>query len=255
MRLRDATQRRRQSQILIDGIREVGRALDGGVNLLEVFVEESNLSTTVSQDISKLLGRLPRELLQPVTPSIMQKLSYGQRQSEIVCVAQSPALELSRLPIAVENSLWLVIDRIEKPGNLGAILRSADAAGVSAVLLADPACDVFNPNAIRASLGTIFTVPLASADSHAIVNYLHHAGCKIFAARVEASKPYWDAVFTSSSAIVLGCEATGLGDNWRGESIENISIPMSGSADSLNLSVSASILMFEAIRQRCRAQR
>jgi TrmH family RNA methyltransferase len=143
-----------------------------------------------------------------------------------------------------------VIEGVEKPGNLGAVLRSADGAGLDAVIAASPRADLFNPNTIRASAGTVFTVPLASADTPDVLHWLRGDGFRILAARVDADHLYTDLTLTGRVALVLGTEAQGLGDAWTADDIEPVRLPMHGVADSLNVSVSAAILFYEARRQR-----
>jgi TrmH family RNA methyltransferase len=143
-----------------------------------------------------------------------------------------------------------VVEAVEKPGNLGAVVRSADGAGLDALLVADPRADPWNPNAIRASLGTVFSVPLAVAGAGRVLEHLRELGIRVVAARVQAAIPYTEADLTGGVAIVLGSEADGLTDAWDGPDVTAIGIPMLGVADSLNVSVSAAILFYEARRQR-----
>ena len=149
-----------------------------------------------------------------------------------------------------ENPIVVVLESVEKPGNLGAILRSADAAGVDAVIVCDPLTDMYNPNLIRSSIGGIFTVPTAAASSEETIKWLKDRGIKIYTAQLQDSSWYYDTDMTKGSAIVMGTEATGLTDIWRKAADAHIKIPMLGRLDSLNVSVSAAILMYEAVRQR-----
>ncbi len=143
-----------------------------------------------------------------------------------------------------------MIEGVEKPGNLGAILRSADASGIDAVIVSDPQIDVYNPNVIRSSIGCIFTVPLGVADTPTTIDWLKQKNVAIHCAALTASEPYTTVDFTNPSAIVMGTEATGLTDQWLESSDQNIIIPMHGVADSMNVSTSAAVILFEAIRQR-----
>jgi TrmH family RNA methyltransferase len=179
----------------------------------------------------------------------MGKLCFGDRADGLLAVAVTPerALETLCLP---EQPLVAVLESIEKPGNLGAILRSADGAGVDAVIVADPATYLFNPHAIRASLGAIFTVPIAATSSASAASWLREKAVRVFAARVEGAVPYTRADFVRRSAIVLGSEAAGLSDAWSGSNVTAISLPMRGAADSLNVSATAAVLFYEALRQR-----
>jgi RNA methyltransferase, TrmH family len=160
-----------------------------------------------------------------------------------------PSLELDRLGLPADP-LVLVIEALEKPGNLGAVLRSADGAGVDAVIAASPRTDLFNPNAIRASAGTVFSVPLAAASSGDVMAWLRRNGIRVVAARVEAERAYTDADLRGPVAIALGAETDGLTDAWSGDGVEAVNLPMLGMADSLNVSVTAAVLAYEARRQR-----
>ena len=151
-----------------------------------------------------------------------------------------------------ENPLLVVLEYLEKPGNLGSIVRTADAVGASAVLVADAAADLYNPNAIRASLGTVFTVRLAAASSQEVAAWLRRTGVRIFAARVDGAVTFWDADFRGPAAVVLGSEAHGLSSQWRADDITPISLPLLGHGDSLNVSAAAAVILYEATRQRRR---
>ena len=150
----------------------------------------------------------------------------------------------------MDAPLVAVLEGVEKPGNVGAVLRSADAAGVSALIAADPRTDLYNPNAIRASLGTIFTMPVCEAAGGETIEWLRANGFRIFAARVDGAIPYTEADYRGRSAIVLGSEAAGLSPLWRGDDVQAVRLPMLGAADSLNVSVTAAVLFYEALRQR-----
>jgi TrmH family RNA methyltransferase len=184
-----------------------------------------------------------------VTPPIMEKLSYGNRVEGVVAVAETPQRALLDLPMT-DDALVVVVEGVEKPGNLGAILRTADAAGLSALIVADGGTDLYNPNAIRASLGSIFTVPVCSVASQAALDWLGQHQFRMFAARVDATIDYTAADFRGRTAIVLGSEAHGLSDFWRKSEITAIRLPMHGRVDSLNLSATAAVLFYEALRQR-----
>lgn len=249
--LRDRRERDSTGLTLVDGAREVGRALAAGVALVEVFVCESLLAgPDARQALDLLRGRdIP---LQPVSETVFAKLAFGQRAEGLVAVVRIPstALDELRLPAV---PLVVVVEGVEKPGNLGAVLRSADGAGADAVIAASPATDLFNPNAIRASAGTIFAVPLAAAPSGETLGWLAGRALRIVTALVDAEKAYTDADLTGPLALVLGAEAEGLSDAWRKPDVQAVRIPMLGVADSLNVSVSAAILLYEARRQRDRS--
>jgi TrmH family RNA methyltransferase len=246
--LRDRRGRERAGLTLIDGAREVRRALDAGVEIAEAFVCEPLLA---GPDARAALDRLGATgvPVQATSERVFAKIAFGERAEGIVAVARIPPLELDRLELPA-RPLIVVVEAVEKPGNLGAVLRSADGAGVDALIAASPRTDLFNPNAIRASAGTIFSVPLAAADTSAVLAWLRAHGIRIIATRVGASTPYTEADLTGPVAVALGAETDGLTDAWSGPDVETVSLPMLGIADSLNVSVTAAILVYEARRQR-----
>ncbi len=248
IKLRDHRQRVKQGRFVIDGAREILRALHGQVPLDECFVCEAQCQSADSQ---QLLSRLrdTTATLWHVTPEVMAKLAFGERSEGVIAVAPTPRRTLADLSLA-DDALVAVIEGVEKPGNVGAILRSADAAGVSAVIAADPRVDLYNPNCIRASLGVVFTLPVCHATSAETLDWLQRRKARVFAARVDATLSYSSADYRGSAAIVLGSEAEGLSSVWRGEGIVPIQLPMRGTADSLNVSATAAVLFYEALRQR-----
>lgn len=246
--LRESRARRSQGRLLVDGAREIGRALDAGVRFPEAWVVPERMGSDAAQALLPRLHAAGADLL-TTTPALMAALAYGERDDGIVAVALEPPTDLARLSLP-EQPLLAVVERVEKPGNLGAVLRSADGAGVDAVIVADPRCDPWNPNAIRASLGTIFRMPLAVCSSEDVVAWLRRQGLRILAARVDGALDYDAADLTGPLAIVMGAEATGLGEAWSGADVTSVRIPMLGLADSLNVSASAAVLFYEARRQR-----
>ena len=183
------------------------------------------------------------------TPELLARLAYGDRDDGIVAIVAAPPTALDALDLPPEP-LVVVVEGVEKPGNLGAIVRSADGAGVDAVIVADPASDPWNPNAVRASIGTVFSIALAVCSAEDARAYLGAHGIRIVAADPDGERPYHEVDLTGALAIVLGAEAAGLSDTWRGEAIVRARIPMLGAADSLNVSATAAVLLFEARRQR-----
>ena len=171
-------------------------------------------------------------------------------ESGLVAVAKTPALEIERLQFASKKPLILVLDGIEKPGNLGACLRSAAATGADAVILTNPICDVFNPNAIRASRGCLFSVPLAVATSEEVIRLCSRLQIPVYTARVDGEIDFWRADFRGGAAIVLGNEAAGLQTSWSSSLCKSFVIPMCDDTDSLNVSISAAVTLYEAVRQR-----
>lgn len=247
-KLRDRRDRAREQRFLIDGRREISRAIAGGVVIAEAFVKETD---DPASDLAYLVGQLRQSgaSILLTAPAAFEKVSFGQRDERMVAVAQTPQASLASLRLPA-NPLVVVLEGVEKPGNVGAVLRTADAAGVSAVIVADGGTDLYNPNTIRASLGAIFTVPVRTASSVEALAWLQGQGLTIFAALVEGAIDYASASFRSPSAIVLGSEAAGLSKVWRGPETTAISLPMRGVVDSLNVSATAAVLMYEAARQR-----
>jgi TrmH family RNA methyltransferase len=185
----------------------------------------------------------------PVTEAVFARIGFGDRAEGAIGVLRIPSLELRDLTLP-DDPLVIVIEGVEKPGNLGAVLRSADGAGADAVIAADARTDPFNPNAIRASAGTVFTVPLAAAATADTLDWLGLRDMRIVAARVDAERLYTDADLTGPVAIAFGAESEGLSAAWSATGIEPIRLPMLGVADSLNVSVSAAVVLYEARRQR-----
>ena len=248
VRLRDRRHREKQQRILIDGARELRRAIAAGVKLVEAFVCESLCTSDDARQLLASLSETDGEILE-VSESVFEKLAFGQRVEGILGVAEMPHPTLQSLAVP-ENAVVAVLEGVEKPGNVGAVLRSADAAGMSAVILADPRTDLYNPNAIRASLGTIFSMPVCEAASGDVLLWLRERKFSIFTARVDGSLPYTEVDYRGPSAIVLGSEAAGLSPLWAGKDIQAVRLPMLGAADSLNVSVTAAVLFYEALRQR-----
>ena len=248
VRLRGRRERDREGVTLIDGVRENLRALAGGAVIREVFVLPELL---VEPEAKALLERLREEAVPIVElgPEAFEKLAYGDRLDGVVAVAETPLRTLETLALPSEP-LIAVIEGVEKPGNLGAILRTADGAGVNAVIVADSATDLFNPNIIRASIGTVFAVPVCVASSGEVLGWLQERGIAIIAARVDASVDYAAADYSGAVAIALGSEARGLSDAWGELARESVHVPMRGVADSLNVSATAAVLFYEALRRR-----
>jgi TrmH family RNA methyltransferase len=246
LELRDRRQRERAGRTLIYGAREITRALDAGVAPVELFV-----APTARDSQAPLVERAHERgaSIIAVAEPVIERLTYGDRSDGIVAVAPVPATTLAALSLP-DDPLLVVLEGVEKPGNLGAVLRSADAAGASAVIAADARTDLFNPNAIRASVGTVFSVPVAAAPSSEVLGWLRRAGARIVAARVDARDPYTDLDLRGPLAIVLGSEAAGLSGAWDAPDVTGARLPMLGIADSLNVSIAAAVLLFEARRQR-----
>jgi len=250
-RLRRGQHRRSQGRTLIDGVREISCALHAGVRLTEVFACPS-----LCRDAQA--GQLVDQLhaggvkVWCVTERVFQKLAFGERDEGVVAVAEAPRTTLDEIQLP-DNPLVAVLEGVEKPGNLGAVVRSADAAGVSAVVVADGRTDLFNPAAIRASLGTIFAVPVAATSATETLAWLLRHRVAIYATRVDGDVVYTDVDFRQPAAVVLGSEAEGLSPVWSAAGVTAVRLPMRGMADSLNLSVAAAVVFYEAMRQRAEA--
>lgn len=248
VKLREHRQRAKQGRILIDGSRELLRALAGGIDIEQAYVCESLCQSRESQELLVELANAGVDVWH-VTPEVFEKMSYGDRAEGVLAVAATPRRTLASLPMK-DDPLVAVIEGVEKPGNVGAVLRSADAVGVDAVIVADGGTDLFNPNAIRASLGTIFTVPVCAASTDQTIAWLRERKFRVYAARVRGAVDYTEADYRGAAAIVLGSEADGLSIAWQAEDVIGVQLPMLGVADSLNVSATAAVLFYEALRQR-----
>lgn len=246
--LRDRRERERTGRTVVDGARELRRALAAGVEVVEAFVHDAALA---GEDARAALDGLAATgaPVHQVDRVVLDKLAFGDRAEGLVAVIRAPATELDALPVP-DDALIVVLEGVEKPGNLGAVLRSADGAGASAVIAASPRTDLANPNVIRASAGTVFSMALGAGSSAEVLAWLRAHAVRILATRVEASHPYTAVDLAGRVAIVLGAEDEGLTDIWSGPGIEAIQLPMRGIADSLNVSVTAAVVLYEARRQR-----
>jgi TrmH family RNA methyltransferase len=245
--LRERRSRDAAGLTLVDGTRELARALAGGARVVDVFADEERLSPEGSAVVER--ARAAGAAVIAVTGPVLDRLAYGDRSEGCVATVAVPDLSLQNL-VLPPDALVVVLEGVEKPGNLGAALRSADGAGADALIVADPRTDLFNPNVVRASIGTIFTVPLAAGPSHAVRDHLVAAGVVLIAARVDGALPYTDVDLRGPVALVLGSEADGLTGAWSSDDVTAVSLPMLGVADSLNVSIAAAILLYEARRQR-----
>ena len=235
-----SAERRRAGLFVVEGRRELEHCLEAGYEVAELFVCPELLPADV---------RFPDSAVQVISPAVYERIAYRGTTEGVVAVVRTRRLTLSDLQLSA-NPLIVVLESVEKPGNLGAILRSADAANVDAVIVCDPLTDLYNPNLIRASIGAIFTVPTAVCTSQECIAFLKERHIKILTAQLQDSYEYYNYDMRQATAIVMGTESTGLTQQWREAADAHIRIPMLGRLDSLNVSVSAAILMFEAIRQR-----
>jgi len=249
-RLRDRRERDRTGRTIVDGAREVRRALEAGTTAEEAFVCTQLLQ---GEDARAALDGLEARSVPVRTTNekVFEKLAFGDRAEGVLAIVRVPSTALDDLDLPSEP-LVVVLEAVEKPGNLGAVLRSVDGARADALIVASGRTDLFNPNVIRASAGTVFSVPLAAAEADDVIAWLRGRGIRILAARIGAPVAYTDADLRGPLAIALGSEADGLTAVWDGEGIEAVSLPMHGIADSLNVSVTAAVLLYEARRQRGR---
>jgi TrmH family RNA methyltransferase len=243
-----AAERKKQKLTLVEGKIEIGIAISASVAIQSVFY----LQSKESEVKNFFAGKLPKHTqthFWAVSENVFTKIAYRENSFGAVCVVQTPENTLQNLALS-ENALVLVLENVEKPGNLGAILRTADAAGVEAIFLCNPQTDLFNPNVVRASLGCIFTQKVITCTNQEAFDFLAKRNFQLLATALTASVPYTSIDYRQPTAIVMGTEATGLTPFWLEKSHQNIIIPMRGKIDSMNVSVSAAIVVFEAIRQR-----
>ena len=229
--------RREEGLFVVEGQREIEHCIACGYEVTELFVMD-NLDYT---------GFIPAIR---VSPQVYEKMAYRGSTEGLIAVAKVKDHSLHSLLLPSSSPLIVVLESVEKPGNLGAILRTAEAAGVDAVIVCDPLTDLYNPNLIRASIGGVFCVPTAVCTSQECIAFLKEHGVRILTAQLQDSYEYYDYDMRQATAIVMGTESTGLTPQWREAADAHIRIPMLGRLDSLNVSVSAAILMYEAVRQR-----
>jgi TrmH family RNA methyltransferase len=253
LRLRERREREATGLTLVDGGREALRAMEAGAAVESAFVCPPLLTTTEARRVAEKLGQSFGPFgasidVVEVSERAFERVAYGDRADGVVLVVRAPGTSLDDLEVPPEP-LVIVTEDVEKPGNVGAILRSADAVGANAVI-AVGGTDLFNPNVIRASVGTVFSMPVATAGADEAASWLRAQAIRIVTSRVDADRLHVEADLHGSIAIVLGSEATGLSDAWRGPGVEAVRLPMLGVADSLNVSAAAAVLLYEAWRQR-----
>lgn len=249
VRLWERREREVTGRFLIEGQRESERALLAGITLHEVCFCPSRWRDAVAARDLLAKAESAGATLTEFAPEVFEKISSREGPDGILAVAERPALALHELSLPAEP-LILVVERVEKPGNLGALLRTADAAGVDAVICAEPRTDFFNPHVIRNSQGAVFSVPCASATTEDLLVFLCENKVRIAATMPEAKTLYWDADLRSGLALCVGSESEGLTSAWLEAADQRLYIPMHGGADSLNVSVSAALCLYEAVRQR-----
>ncbi|HQL07927.1 MAG TPA: RNA methyltransferase, partial [Bacteroidales bacterium] len=240
-------ERKNRGWMIVEGLRELRMALGYPMKAIELIVCRNICSEEKLKEIEPYFSSV---LKTEVGLEVFGRLAYRENSDGFLAIFEADTPRLDSLNLD-DDPLVIIIESVEKPGNLGAILRMADAAGCDAIIVSDPRTDIFNPNVIRASLGTVFTVPLAVAESKEVMKWLEQRHITSYAAViVEDALPYTEMDFTASTAFVLGTEAEGLSPAWLRFCRHKIMIPMRGRADSLNVSIAAAILTFEAVRQR-----
>ena len=237
--------RRREEQFIIEGQLELKRAVERNYTVEEIYINENIISINESQ---RLLPEYHNSYT-ILSSEVYEKVAYRKTTGGLIAVAKPKKHHLSELNLS-SNPLLLVVEAVEKPGNIGALLRTVDAAGIDGIVICDPLTDLYNPNVIRSSIGGIFTTSVAVSNSNEVVEWLKSKNIQILSTALTASARYDQIDYIKPSAVVFGAESTGLSDLWLNESDENIIIPMNGIMDSLNVSVSAAIVIFEAARQR-----
>lgn len=235
-----------QNLFIIEGARELSLALAGGYTVKSVYICPELFSKT---DYPDVLNTIPDNIQFEVSKPVFEKIAYRAGSDGLLVLAEPKPHKLPDLNLS-ENPFIIILESVEKPGNLGAILRTADAANVDAVIICDPTTDLYNPNAVRSSVGCLFTVPIAICSSREALDFLKLENIRSFAAELQASSWYQDVDFTQPSAVIMGTEADGLTDFWLQHTDARIKIPMRGKIDSLNVSVSTAVITFEAMRQR-----
>lgn len=256
VKLRDRSERDETGQFLIEGYREMLRAVDAGYPIETIYVcPELFLGTNEQTLISRITSKGGQ--LWVCSEPVFRKISYRDRPDGLICLAPQQHLKLFDLEAKLKNKeapFLVVAEAIEKPGNLGTILRSSDAVGLDGLIVCDRCTDIHNPNVVRASVGTLFTVPVIEAEGEDTLNWLRSKQIAILAATPSAEKEFTDVDMTGPLAIAVGTEQLGLSERWMKRADIQVRIPMCGVADSLNVAMATTLLMYEALRQR-RAKR
>ncbi|MEM9982462.1 MAG: RNA methyltransferase [Bacteroidota bacterium] len=241
-----ASERRRQGLIVVEGEIEITLLFKVNIKVMTLFFCKALADDTL---ITRLLSQQQPAQLIEVSLAVFQKIAYRKNATGLLALAVPSSTSVTQL-VLPQNPLLVVLEAVEKPGNLGAILRTADAAKVDAIIVCDPRTDLYNPNVIRASIGCVFTKPVVVCTTETCINFLKEQGIHTYAAALSASQPYTTIDFRKSTAIVMGTEATGLSATWLAAADQNVIIPMQGEIDSMNVSVATAVIVFEAVRQR-----
>ena len=245
-----SSERRKSGLFVVEGRREILHCISHGYECHSLFIcEGTDGPAGFLKEFSSMNPNLENERIIAVSPEVYARMAYREGTEGAIALMKSKKTLLNDLKMS-DNPLIVVLESVEKPGNLGAILRSADAAHADAVIVCDPLTDIYNPNLIRSSIGAVFTVPCVACTSEECIDFLKRNNINILTAQLQDSNLYYDTDMAAPTAIVMGTESTGLTDIWRRAADAHIRIPMLGSLDSLNVSVSTAILLFEAVRQR-----
>ena len=239
-------ERKKQNLFIIEGARELSLALATNYEINSIFICEDLFAKT---EYPNVLNSISKNKLYHVTLPVFEKIAYREGSDGLIALARPKTNKLEDLTLT-KDPFIIILEAVEKPGNLGAILRTADAAKVDAVIICDPMTDIYNPNTIRSSVGCSFTVQTAICTSEEALAYLKDKSISTYAAELQASQWYHQTDFTTAAAIIMGTEADGLTDFWLRNANARIKIPMRGEIDSLNVSVSTAVITFEAMRQR-----
>ena len=230
---------------LVEGQREISLVISGGYEIETILFVSDMFTNESLEELSKHSKNCI-----VITKEIYQKIAYRDTTEGIIAVVKSKDFNLKNINFNTTTPLVLVLEGIEKPGNIGAMLRTADAANVDGVFIANPKTDLFNPNIVRSSVGCLFTNQIGIGTSEEIIDFLQQHKINIYSATLQNSNEYHKNDYRNATALVVGTEATGLTQIWRDKATQNINIPMQGQIDSMNVSVAAAILTFEAKRQR-----
>lgn len=247
--LKEKSRNRKNTQtFLIEGVREISLALKGNYIIKSILVDVSIIQETEIQQLINT-SNTDMEIIE-ISNEVYKKLALRTTTEGILAIAKSKDLSLKNVQFKNKNPLILVAEAPEKPGNIGALLRTVDAAGIDAVIIANPKTDIYNPNIIRSSVGCVFTTNIGTGTTDEVISFLKENNINMYGAALTASVEYQTIDYNQASAIIVGTEATGLSAEWLNNTTKNIIIPMRGAIDSMNVSVSAAVILFEAVRQR-----
>ncbi len=247
LNLQKSSERKSQNLFIVEGLREIKLALEANHKFHSIYICKEIIGDIKYYEIKKLIIKDVEEF--EITKSVFEKIAYRENSDGIIALVVPKTISLNDLELS-KTPLIIILESIEKPGNIGAILRTADAANVDAVIICNPITDIFNPNVIRSSVGCLFTNQVATCTSEEAIKWLKKNKIQICATYLEATDYYHQVDFTQPSAIIMGTEDKGLSDKWLTPELRQIKIPMNGKIDSMNVSNATAIVIFEALRQR-----